>query len=430
MRSTMQRSQLTTGTIFAHGSRVYGTSQVITLTGDGYREASFAHVARRTRQLASALDQLGLRPGDRVATLCRNHQEHLEACFAVPGMGAVLHPLSLGLTPDELAWTVGHAQDRLLIVDASLAAAVAPVFPQLATVEQVLVVGDGRLGLGAAVPYEEFIAAGDEHFGWPDLDEEDAASLCYTTSGPGTPKGVICSHRSTFVHALAQCTGNTFALSERDRILPAVTMSDANGWGLPYSGWIAGCDFVLPGPYLDAGAVTRLIGEQRVTVAEGVRLLWEEVLARSDDQPADLSSLRLVVCCGASVPRSLIARYRDRFGVPLVQGWGLTETSPLAAVSSPPPGTGPDEELDYRAKNGRLIAGVEARIVDGTGRELPWDGDSVGELELRGPWVTGSYFREPTPEKFRDGWFRTGDWGTIDPLGFVRLADRVVEGTR
>jgi fatty-acyl-CoA synthase len=426
MRSTMQPTPLTTGLIFAHGRTVYRDSQVATFDGDGYRTSTFADVAERAERLAGALRTLGVAPGDRVATLCWNHQEHLEAYFAVPGMGAVLHTLNLRLVPEQLAWIVNHAEDRVLLIDGSLAGLLSPVFHELGSVEHVIVVGDAPgLGLGATIPYEEFVTSSPPGFEWPELDEEDAASMCYTSGTTGDPKGVVYSHRSTFVHSLAQCSGNTFALNERDRIALVVPMFHANAWGLPYSGWMAGCDFVLPGPHLQAPHLARLISEQRVTVAEGVPTIWNDMLAHADRHDVDLSSLRMIVCGGSAVPRSLIERYRDRFGIPLLQGWGMTETSPLAALSFPPADVTGEEELDFRAKAGRVIAGVQARIVAEDGRVLPWDGTSVGEIEVRGPWVTGSYFRSTSPDRFHDGWLRTGDAGTIDRRGFIQLTDRL-----
>jgi fatty-acyl-CoA synthase len=424
----MQAAQLTTGAIFAHGRTVYGDSQVVTFDGGGYRRATFTGVAERAERLAAALQALGVVSGDRVATLCWNHQEHLEVYFAVPGMGAVLHTLNLRLFAEQLTWIINHAEDRVLIVDGSLATLLSPVFHELGTVERVIVIGDAPglgLGLGDTIPYEELVTSAPAGFAWPDLDEDDAASMCYTSGTTGDPKGVVYSHRSTFVHSLAQCSGNTFALTERDRVALVVPMFHANAWGLPYSGWMAGCDFVLPGPYLQAPHLARLIGEERVTVAEGVPTVWNDMLDHADRHDVDLSSLRMIVCGGSAVPRSLIARYRDRFGIPLVQGWGMTETSPLAALSFPPADVAGEEELDFRAKAGRIIAGVQARIVDEDGRELPWDGTSVGEIEVRGPWVTGSYFRAPSPERFDDGWLRTGDAGTIDRRGFIQLTDRL-----
>ncbi|HYH48588.1 MAG TPA: long-chain fatty acid--CoA ligase [Acidimicrobiia bacterium] len=427
MRSTMQRAQLTTGIIFSHGRTVYADSRVVTFDGTGYQRATFADVAERAERLAGALRELGVVPGDRVATLSWNRQEHLETYFAVPGMGAVLHTLNLRLFPEQLAWIVNHAEDRVLIVDGSLAGLLSPVFHELGSVEHVIVIGDDApgLGLGATIPYEELLASSAPGFAWPELDEEDAASMCYTSGTTGDPKGVVYSHRSTFVHSLAQCSGNTFALNERDRILLIVPMFHANAWGLPYSGWMAGCDFVLPGPHLQAASIAKFIADEQITVAEGVPTIWNDMLAHADRHDVDLSSLRMIVCGGSAVPRSLIARYRERFGVPLVQGWGMTETSPLAALSFPPAGVALDEELDFRAKAGRVIAGVQARIVDEDGHDLPWDGTSVGELEVRGPWVTGSYFRAPSPERFHEGWLRTGDVGTIDGRGFIQLTDRL-----
>ena len=426
MQSTMQRRQLTTDLIFSHGRTVYADSGVVTFTGEGYRRATFAEVSARAQRLAAALRGLGVAPGDRVATLSWNHQEHLEAYFAVPGMGAVLHTLNLRLVPEQLAWIINHAEDRVLIVDGSLAPVLAPVFHQLASVEHVVVVGDGGdLRLAATIPYEELLGSASADFAWPDVHEDDAASMCYTSGTTGDPKGVVYSHRSTFVHSLAQCSGNTFALNERDRILLVVPMFHANAWGLPYSGWMAGCEFVLPGPHLQAPTLARLIGEEGVTVAEGVPTIWNDMLAHADHHDVDLSTLRVIICGGSAVPRSLIARYRDRFGIPLVQGWGMTETSPLAALSFPPLGVDAEEELDFRAKSGRIIAGVQARIVDEEGAELPWDGEAVGELQVRGPWVTGAYFRAPSPDRFADGWLRTGDAGTIDRRGFIQLTDRL-----
>jgi fatty-acyl-CoA synthase len=423
----MQGAQLTTDVIFSHGRTVYADSRVVTFDGAGYRRTTFADVAERADRLAGALTALGVAVGDRVATLSWNRQEHLETYFAVPGMGAVLHTLNLRLSPEQLAWIINHAADRVLIVDGSLAGLLSPVFHKLGTVEHVIVIGDEvpGIGIGAAIPYEDLLATSDSGFSWPDLDEEDAAAMCYTSGTTGDPKGVVYSHRSTFVHSLAQCSGNTFALNERDRILLVVPMFHANAWGLPYSGWMAGCDFVLPGPHLQAAHIAKLIGDEQITVAQGVPTIWNDMLVHADCQDVDVSSLRMIVCGGSAVPRSLIARYRERFGVPLVQGWGMTETSPLAALSFPPAGVAFDEELDFWAKSGRVIAGVQARIVGEDGGELPWDGTSVGELEVRGPWVTGSYFRAPSPDCFDDGWLRTGDVGTIDRRGFIQLTDRL-----
>ena len=435
VHTTMQPVGLTVGMIFEHGRSIFAGSQVATALpdGTGFRRASFADVAGRADRLAAGLARLGVRTGDRVATLAWNHQEHLEAYFAVPGMGAVLHTLNLRLFPEQLAWIVNHAEDKVLIVDASLAPLLAKIRSDLRTVEHTIIVGgagDGATaeamnGLGEVIPYEEVVASAEPGFAWPHVDENQPASMCYTSGTTGDPKGVVYGHRSTFVHSLAQCSGNAFALREADRVLLVVPMFHANAWGLPYSAWMAGCDIVLPGPHLQAPPLAAMIAGERITVAEGVPTIWNDMLTFAERHSVDLSSLRIVICGGSAVPRALIAAYRDTFGVPLVQGWGMTETSPLAALSFPPKGVDAEAELDFRARSGRVIAGVQARIVDEDGGVLPWDGETVGELEVRGPWVTGSYFRDPAPEKFHDGWLRTGDVGAIDARGYIRLTDRV-----
>jgi fatty-acyl-CoA synthase len=272
--------------------------------------------------------------------------------------------------------------------------------------------------------YEALLAAEQPGFAWPEVDERAAAAMCYTSGTTGSPKGVVYSHRSTYLHSLATCTGGTFALGERDRILIIVPMFHANAWGLPYAGWLAGADLIMPGRFLQAAPLCKLIEAERPTVSGAVPTIWADILRHLETTPADLSSLRLVACGGSAVPRALMERFQERHGVRIVQAWGMTETSPLAAIALSPKGTPPEEELDWRAKTGRIVAGVELRIVDDAGRELPWDGKTAGEIEVRGPWITGAYYRDPAPEKFHDGWLRTGDVGTADLRGFVQITDR------
>jgi fatty-acyl-CoA synthase len=421
----MQTTPLTTTMLVRHGLTVHAGARIVTDDGTGARSATFAEVAERAERLAAALTRLGVRPGDRVATLAWNHQAHFEAYLAVPAMGAVLHTLNLRLFPEQLAWVINHAEDKVLLVDESLTPLLAKL-GDLPSVERVIVFdSSGSGGAPRETRYENLLAAEEPGFAWPELDENSAATMCYTSGTTGNPKGVAYSHRSVVLHALAQCGADAFAISQRDRILLVVPMFHANAWGLPFAGWAAGAEFVLPGPNLRPDHIAALIRDQRITFAEGVPTIWNDMLLHTEAYGVDFSSLRMILSGGSAVPRSLIEAYRDRFGVPLVQAWGMTETGPLAAIALPPVGTDPETELDFRARTGRIIAGVEVRAVDEDGVEVPRDGVSVGELEARGPWVTGSYYREPAPERFDDGWLRTGDVGTIDGQGFIQLTDRM-----
>lgn len=424
MLSTMQDRPLTINHIFEHSRRVHADSEVVTFMGDGSRRASYREVGQRAERLAAALKRLGIREGDRVGTFSWNTQEHLEAYFAIPCMGAVLHTLNLRLFPDQLTYIINHAEDRMIIVDDSLIPLLARVAKDLTTVERYIVVGDGDASaLGDVLRYEELIAAEDQPFDWPEIDERAAAAMCYTSGTTGNPKGVVYSHRSTFLHSLAQCAGSVFALTEHDRILPIVPMFHANAWGLPYGGWMAGADFIMPSRFLQAEPLCKLMTEERPTFAGAVPTIWNEVLRYAEDKPVDFSSLRMVICGGSAVPRSLMERFEERFGVKIIQAWGMTETSPLAAIAYPPKGCCDEELMDWRSKTGRVKPGVEMRLTDGD-TVLAWDGDAVGEIEVRGPWVTASYYGDDTPEKFHDGWLRTGDVGTIDEKGFIQITDR------
>jgi fatty-acyl-CoA synthase len=427
--STMQDYPLTIASLLRHGRRVYGDSQCVTWTGDGGRRASYAEVADNADRLAAALTKLGVQPGDRVGTFCWNSQEHLEAYFAIPSMGAVLHTLNIRLFPEQLAYVINHAEDKVVILDDSLVPLLARVVGELDTVEQFVVVGDGdasALGDAPVLRYHDLLAVESPGFAYPELDERSAAAMCYTSGTTGNPKGVVYSHRSSYLHSLASITPNAMGIGERDRVLPIVPMFHANAWGIPYSAFMCGADLVMPSRFMQAEPLTTMVHREGVTVSGAVPTIWADIWRYGEEHEIDLSPLHTIVCGGSAVPRSLMEKFEQRYGIRIVQGWGMTETSPLAAVAHPPAGVelgGPDE-MDWRAKTGRVLGGVELRIVDPTGAELPWDGDAVGEIEVRGPWITAEYYRDPSPEKFHDGWLRTGDVGSIDAKGFVQITDR------
>jgi len=424
MQSTMQDRPLNINAIFEHGRKVYPDSEVVTFTGEGARRASFAEVAARSKRLAAALTRLGIKEGDRVGTFCWNAQEHLEAYFTIPCMGAVLHTLNLRLFPDQLTYVINHAEDRVIIIDDSLVPLLARVAADLKTVEHFIVVGGGdATALGDVLRYEELLAAESGDFQWPEIEERSAAAMCYTSGTTGNPKGVVYSHRSTFLHSLAICSGSVFALTEHDRILPIVPMFHANAWGLPYAGWFAGSDFVMPSRFLQAEPLCRLIEAERPTFSGAVPTIWNDILRYAESHTVDLSSIRMIACGGSAVPRSLMEKFQQRHNVRIVQAWGMTETSPLAAVALIPKCCEPGQEMDWRSKTGRVVHGVDLRIVD-NGKEVDWDGESIGEIEVRGPWITASYYGEDTPEKFDEGWLRTGDVGTINRQGFIQITDR------
>jgi fatty-acyl-CoA synthase len=424
MKSTMQDAQLTLTSLFRRGPVIFGESQVVTLEGDHTRRATFAQVAERAQRLAGALRRLGIGEGDRVGSLMWNNQEHMEAYLAVPSMGSVLHTLNLRLPPEQLAFIINHGEDRVIIVDDSLVPVLARVKDQLKTVEHVVVTGGGDASaLGDTVSYEELLAAEKPEFTFPDsLDERSAAIMCYTTGTTGDPKGVVYSHRSIYLHSLA--AWGICELTERDRALLIVPMFHVNAWGFPYTAWMLGADLLMPDRFLQADPLTRFIEAEKATFSGAVPTIWNDILHFLETTPRDLSSLRAVVCGGSAVPRSLMERFQERHGLRIIQGWGMTETSPLCALGYPPKSAPPDEEMDWRAKTGRVVAGVELRIAGNDGSVLPADGQSVGEIEVRGPWITGSYYRGDAADRFHDGWLRTGDVGTLDAKGFVQITDR------
>jgi fatty-acyl-CoA synthase len=425
--STMQDAPLLVSGILRHGQQVYGESQVITVTGPAGEavESSFTQVAERTERLARALDRLGVGDSDRVGTFLWNNQTHLEAYLAIPSMGAVLHTLNLRLFPEQLSYVINHAEDQVIIVDAMLIPLLARVRSELTTVKHIIVAGEGdTTPLGETLSYEDLVGAEVPGYDWPTFDERQAAAMCYTSGTTGNPKGVVYSHRSTYLHSMAITSGSSLAINELDRVLSIVPMFHANAWGTPYGCFLTGADMVMPQQFLQAEPLTAMIARHRPTLSAGVPTIWSDLLRYAQTHPVDLSSLRMITAGGAAVPRVLIERFRDELGVEMVQGWGMTETSPLCSLAIPPRGTPPDEEMDWRAKTGRVVPGVEVRVAAEDGSILPNDGSSVGEFEVRGPWICGSYYKDPAPDRFHDGWLRTGDIGSLDHLGFMQISDR------
>ncbi|MDH4276655.1 MAG: long-chain fatty acid--CoA ligase [Acidimicrobiia bacterium] len=419
----MQHFPLTVSYIFRHGRTIHADSAIITWTDEGPVSATYAEVADRADRLAAALTRLGVGVGDRVGTFCWNNQHHLEAYMAVPSMGAVLHTLNIRLFPEQLAYVVNHAADRVIIVDGSLAPLLARVRDELRTVEHIITAGAGDFaGLGETLDLDELLAAEDGGFEYPEVDEWSAAAMCYTSGTTGNPKGVAYSHRSTYLHSFGVNATRALGLTMDDRLLVIVPMFHANAWGMPYAGWLTGADMVMPQQYLQAAPLAKIIEATRPTYSGAVPTVLNDLLHNRPD--ADLSSIREIVCGGSAVPASLMRAYDDVFGVTVVQGWGMTETSPLAAVARIPSGVDPADAMSWRARTGRVLAGVEVRICDDGGNELPWDGEAQGEIEIRGPWITGSYYLDNDDEKFRDGWLRTGDVGSVEPNGFIQISDR------
>ncbi|MGP4015173.1 long-chain fatty acid--CoA ligase [Saccharopolyspora sp. 5N708] len=430
MFSTMQDGPLSIARILQQGSGPHGASaEVVTWTGEGARRRSYAAVGRRTAQLAHALRGLGITGDQRVGTFMWNNAEHLEAYFAVPSMGAVLHTLNIRLFPDQLVYVANHAEDQVVLVDSTLLPLFQKLLPELSTVRHVIVVGADKSALEAPAGvevhgYEELLAGQPEEFDWPEIDERSAAAMCYTSGTTANPKGVVYSHRSVYLHSMQVCMTDGMALSQSDRSLVVVPMFHAMSWGLPYAALVVGASLIMPDRFLQPEPLVRMIGAERATMAAAVPTIWQGVLQQLDGDSGDVSSLREVVVGGAACPPSLMKAFEEQHGISVLHAWGMTETSPLGSVARAPVDVTDEQRWTYRASQGRLPAGVQGRLVGEGGVVLPWDGASVGELEVRGPWVAGAYYGDDDPEKFRDGWLRTGDVGYITPDGFVQLTDR------
>ncbi len=420
--------QLTLNHILRRLRTCNSSAELVWVTGEGGVErASHPEVAQRVDRLARALHALGVERGDRVGTFAWNNQRHFELYMAVPCTGSVLHTLNIRLFEEQLTYIVNHAGDRVIFVDSSLVPTLAKLAPTFTSVEHYVVMGEGDAGeLPGALRYEELLAgAGDGGFDYPELDEREAAALCYTSGTTGNPKGVLYSHRSISMHSSATLMRDGTGLSRTDRVLAVVPMFHANAWGLPYGAALAGSDLILPDRFLGAEPLAKLIAAERPTLMGCVPTIFADLLRYADSHPeVDLSSLDNAACGGSAVPRQLMKDFEERHGVRIFQAWGMTETSPVATYSRPLEREPNDGYWDERARQGRPLPWVELRLVGDDGAEVPWDGSSTGEIEVRGPWIASAYFREDDTEKFDAGWLRTGDIAAVDESGSVQITDR------
>jgi fatty-acyl-CoA synthase len=438
MHGLMMDQPLLISSILDFVARFHGATEVVSRNVDGsIHRTSWGEVAGRARRLASALTKLGIQPGDRVATIAWNNHRHLELYFAVSGMGAVLHTINPRLSPDQLRYVVGHAEDTALFFDstfgklAALTASFGIVKTFLALSERDAVAGEpGLAGLGAGLlDYEALLATGDDTFAWPQLDERTASSLCYTSGTSGDPKGVLYSHRSTVLHCYAVALADTLALSAQDVTLPVVPMFHVNAWGVPYATAMIGGKLVLPGPGLDGKSLLQLIDEEKVSNLLGVPTVWMNLLNHLRSVDRRLTTVKKITIGGSACPPSMIQTLERDHGARVIHAWGMTETSPVGTVNllmAKHDGLEEDARLAIKAKQGRPMFGIDLRLVDDDGQVLPHDGKQSGHLHVRGPWVASSYFRREGEQgsAFADGWFDTGDIATIDEDAYVQITDR------
>ena len=438
MLGQMQSQPLLISSLITHAERHHASTEIVSrrVEGDIHR-SNWGQIACRARQVANALDSLHLAFGDRVATLAWNGYRHLELYFGVSGTGRVLHTLNPRLHPEQLAWIINHADDRAICFDMTFLPLVQAVAGKCPGVKHWVALCDAdklptESGLPGLVSYEAWVCGQSDTYLWPDLDENSASSMCYTSGTTGNPKAALYSHRSTLLHAYGAALPDALGCSARDSILPVVPMFHVNAWGLPYSAAAVGCKLVFPGPAMDGKSVYELIESEKVTMAAGVPTVWQMLLGHLQAGGLKFSTLKRTVIGGSACPPAMINAFNDTYGVEVLHAWGMTEMSPLGTVctlKNAQLALSPEEQLKVRLKQGRAVYGVDMKIVDESGNELPWDGKTYGDLLVRGPWIIASYFKGEGGDPLRydaagKGWFPTGDVATIDADGFMQITDR------
>ena len=431
MQGLMMDYPLTLTHVLERSAKLFPNQEIASKTPGGMHRYCYSDLNRRVHAVAHILERLGVQPGDKVGSLCWNSSRHLELYFAIPCYGAVLHTLNLRLPGDQLAYIIQHAEDRVIFVDASLASLLEPIRDQIPCVKHFVILPEEpvRTSLAPSSDYEEMVRSADgQSYAWPNLDEHTACATCYTSGTTGHPKGVLYTHRAMILHTFALAMADVFGISERDTVLQIVPMFHANGWGIPYAAVMTGARIVFTGRQLQPQDVAELIQNERVTFTAGVPTIWMTLYSYLESHPHDLSSLRAVVVAGSAMPRQFIEWYEKKYGVRFRLAWGMTETTPIATFMSVKTHLDklPDKpRFDLLARHGLPVAGVDIRIVDAEGQELPWDGTTMGELQVRGPWITSGYYNDTRNDQaFSDGWFRTGDVATIDPEGYLQIMDR------
>jgi acyl-CoA synthetase (AMP-forming)/AMP-acid ligase II len=433
MNGLMMQQQLLISSLIVHAERHHGDQQIVSrrVEGDIHR-STYKEVAARSRRMAKALGTLGVKPGERVATLAWNGYRHMELYYAVSGSGAVLHTLNPRLHPDQVVYIADHAEDQLLFFDMTFLPLVEAVASRVKTVRHFVAMTDrAHMPANTKVPnllcYEELLEVQDDRYDWPQFDENSASSLCYTSGTTGNPKGALYSHRSTLLHAMAAATPDALNCSAADTILPVVPMFHVNAWSLPYVACMVGAKMVFPGAGLDGKSLYELFESEKVTLSAGVPTVWQGLLAYVEANKLKFSTMRRSVIGGSACPPAMIRTFKEQYGVHVLHAWGMTEMSPLGTVASFKTkhlSQTQDEQYAVMAKQGRSIFGVDMKVVGDDGKELAWDGKHSGELLVRGPWILANYFKNEGGDPLVDGWFPTGDVALIDADGYMQITDR------